>query len=118
MKSDNPFDILNNRLDEIFIRLEEIQNSKDSNSSTEDSSEILTVKQAAEYLNLSIYSIYAKTSQKSIPHAKRGRHLYFFKDDLRAWLKSAKSKTREEIQLEAEDFLLKSQKRPAKKLSI
>lgn len=114
MKSDNPFEILNNRLDEIFLRLEEIQNSKVSTSTMEESNEILTVKQAAEYLNLSIYSIYAKTSQKSIPHAKRGRHLYFFKDDLRNWLASAKSKTREEINQEAEDYLLKNKKRPAK----
>jgi excisionase family DNA binding protein len=95
MKSENPFEILNSRLDEIFLRLEEIQNSKVSTATMEESNEILTVKQAAEYLNLSIYSIYAKTSQKSIPHAKRGRHLYFFKDDLRNWLASAKSKTRE-----------------------
>lgn len=118
MKSDNPFEILNNRLDEIFIRLEEIQKSNVSTTNLEESKEIMTVKQAAEYLNLSIYSIYAKTSQKSIPHAKRGRHLYFFKDDLRNWLKSAKSKTQEEINQEAEDYLLNSNKRATKNRSL
>lgn len=109
MKIENPFDLLNHRLDQIYTKLDEMQKIPQKKEDDYDPREILNVKQAAELLNLSIYSIYAKTSRKEIPFSKRGRHLYFFKADLINWLKKGKYKTNEEIEMEAEEYVLKKQ---------
>ena len=118
MKSDNPFEVLNSRLDEIFNRLDEIQNSKDDSRDVEESKIILNVREAAELLNLSVYSIYAKTSKKEIPFSKRGRHLYFFRGDLIDWLRKAAFKTKDQIEQEAHDVLLNQKHRPAKRYKV
>jgi excisionase family DNA binding protein len=107
MKTDNPFDHLNHRLDQIYNKLDELQKNRQKKEDDHDPHVILNVKQAAELLNLSIYSIYAKTSRKEIPFSKRGRHLYFFKTDLINWLKKGKYKTNDEIEKEVEQYLLK-----------
>ncbi|WP_158860352.1 helix-turn-helix domain-containing protein [Lunatibacter salilacus] len=107
MKIENPFDYLNHRLDQIYNKLDEMQQTRQKKKDDPDPNEILNVKQAAELLNLSIYSIYAKTSRKEIPFSKRGRHLYFFKADLINWLKTGKYKTNDEIEMEALEHLFK-----------
>ena len=107
MKTDNPFDHLNHRLDQIYNKLDELQKIRQKKEDDHDPHVILNVKQAAELLNLSIYSIYAKTSRKEIPFSKRGRHLYFFKTDLINWLKKGKYETNDEIEREVEQYLLK-----------
>ncbi|MEX2592483.1 MAG: helix-turn-helix domain-containing protein [Anditalea sp.] len=115
MNLENPFDLLNNRLDQIYNKLDEMQKIRQKKEYDHDPNEILNVKQAAELLNLSIYSIYAKTSRKDIPFSKRGRHLYFFKADLINWLKKGKYKTNDEIEMEAQEYLLKGQHKFPKK---
>ena len=107
MKTDNPFDHLNHRLDQIYNKLDELQKNRQKKEDDHDPHVILNVKQAAELLNLSIYSIYAKTSRKEIPFSKRGRHLYFFKTDLKKRMKKGKYKTNDEIEREVEQYLLK-----------
>ena len=68
--------------------------------------DILDVKQAAEFLHLKITTIYEKTSEKTIPHFKKGNKLYFRKAELKAWVETGKVKTNEEIQGEAVTYIL------------
>ena len=49
---------------------------------------VLDIKEASELIGKTIGTIYSLTSQKSIPFSKRGNKLYFFKDELLAWIKS------------------------------
>lgn len=49
---------------------------------------ILDIKEASELIGKTIGTIYSLTSQKAIPFSKRGNKLYFFKDELLAWIKS------------------------------
>jgi excisionase family DNA binding protein len=60
--------------------------------------DLLTIKQAAEFLSLSVPTLYTKVSRKEIPVNKRGKRLYFSITELSTWIKSGKKKTQEEVQ--------------------
>jgi excisionase family DNA binding protein len=73
---------------------------------------ILDVKQAAEFLRLKITTLYEKTSQKMIPHFKKGNKLYFNRDELQLWVQKGKVKTSDELQSEAASYTMhKEQKK-------
>jgi excisionase family DNA binding protein len=46
----------------------------------------LTVKEAAEWLGLSRWTIYERIRLGEIPHRKRGRVVRLLESELRAWL--------------------------------
>ncbi len=55
---------------------------------TTDQHTVLDIKEASELIGKTIGTIYSLTSQKAIPYSKRGNKLYFFKDELLAWIKA------------------------------
>ena len=57
----------------------------------------LTINEAAEYISLSLPTIYGMTSRKEIPHIKKGKRLYFIKKDLNEFLENGRNKTKYEI---------------------
>ena len=61
-------------------KLNELQNSQI----------IMTVKEVADYLNCTKYTIYNKTSNNLIPHHTSGRKLFFFKNEILDWLRENK----------------------------
>ena len=67
--------------------------------------ELLTIKQASILLNLSIPTLYGYSRKHEIPVCKRGSRLFFSKNDLFDWVKSARKKTVEETSKEAEDYI-------------
>jgi len=66
--------------------------------------EILDVKQAAEFLRLKITTLYEKTSEKTIPHFKKGNKLYFKRDELDAWVQQGKVTTTDELESQAATY--------------
>lgn len=62
-----------------------------------DPATFLNAKQAAEFLQLSINTVYSKTSKKEIPHIKRGKKLVFKRADLEEWLNEGKNATKAQI---------------------
>lgn len=60
--------------------------------------QILSIHQAAEYVNLSPQTLYGFTSKRKIPFIKKGKKLYFKKDDLDKWLERGRQKSKDEIQ--------------------
>jgi len=68
--------------------------------------EIMDMKQASEFLRLRITTIYEKTSEKRIPHFKKGNKLYFHRSELEAWVKEGKVKTYDEIRSEAATYTM------------
>ncbi|MHB8258705.1 MAG: helix-turn-helix domain-containing protein [Bacteroidia bacterium] len=73
--------------------------------------EILDVKQAAEFLRLKITTLYEKTSEKTIPHFKKGNKLYFNREELQAWVQEGKVKTNSELQGEAVSYTMHKQRK-------
>ncbi len=67
--------------------------------------EVLTIKQAAQLLCLSVPTIYGLVHRAEIPVSKRGKRLYFSKVELTQWIKDGRKKTTKEIAAEAEHYL-------------
>lgn len=53
-------------------------------------SDLLTINGAAEFLSLSVPNLHTKVSRSEISVSKRGKRLYFSKDDLSVWIKSGR----------------------------
>lgn len=65
---------------------------------------ILGAEEASIFTGYSLYRIYRLTSEKAIPHYKRGNRLFFRKTELEEWLLEHKVKTSEEIAAEADTY--------------
>lgn len=101
--SQNPFEAIDTRfnsLESLVLDIKELLANKSSTPSTNDD-EILTVRQASTLLNLAVPTIYALTSSRTLPHSKRGKKLYFRKNELLAWIQSGRRNTSQEIKAKA-----------------
>jgi predicted DNA-binding transcriptional regulator AlpA len=74
--------------------------------------EIGGIELAVEITGKAKPTIYNYCSDNLIPHSKRGKKLYFSRNELTDWLKSGKRKTRAEIALEAENFSPTNSRQP------
>jgi excisionase family DNA binding protein len=73
---------------------------------------ILSFDEASEFLNLSKSYLYKLTSSGQIPHYKpQGKMLYFEKSELENWLRQNPIKTNQQVQQEAEVYLMKAKGR-------
>ena len=71
----------------------------------EQADQYLTVEEAAEFLSLSIPTIYSKVSKRELPYMKRGKRLYFSREALESYLDDGRVKTIKQVEGEAERFL-------------
>lgn len=100
------FDNLPQAVSRVFDKLETIERlllSKESESQPEPD-ELLTVQQVASFLNLSVPTIYGLSQRHSIPVCKRGKRLYFSKQQLTEWIKAGRKKTIDEIVAESKRY--------------
>jgi len=73
--------------------------------------EVLNLKEAAKYLNVSCSHLYKLTSAKEIPHFKpRGKQVFFERKELDSWLLQNRQKTKAEIEQAAIDYVVKGGK--------
>jgi len=87
--------LLNSKLEKI----ERLLLSQNHHTQT-DPDKLLNIKDASQFLNLSIATIYSKCSLGELPHIKRGR-LYFDRAELSKYLKDGKQKTNEDIKADS-----------------
>lgn len=71
---------------------------------TEEADQLLTIDEAAEFIKLSKPTVYSLVSRKEIPHSKKGKRLYFSKQELKDWINSGRKKTNAEIAEEATNY--------------
>lgn len=62
---------------------------------------VLNVKEAAAFLGVSTSHLYHMLSDRSMPHYRKGRNVFFKKDDLEQWITSDRIASRDEIEREA-----------------
>ena len=67
----------------------------------QEADKLLTVQEAAVFLNLSTPTIYGYVQRQEIPVNKRSKRLYFSKQELTEWIKAGRKKTVSEIEEEA-----------------
>lgn len=72
---------------------------------------LLTVQQAAVFLKLSVPTLYGFTHNATIPFCKKGKRLYFSKEDLSSWVKTGRHRTKDEIAQDADIFLTQQKKK-------
>ncbi|MEY5042263.1 MAG: hypothetical protein RLZZ414_1827 [Bacteroidota bacterium] len=72
--------------------------------------QFLTIQEAAEFLSLTVPTMYSKVSKGELPVMKRSKRLYFSRTELLEYLKDGRKKSNAEIEQEAKAYLLNSKK--------
>lgn len=65
----------------------------------------MDVQAAADFLSLTVPTIYSKVSKGELPTMKRGNRLYFSRNDLITYLKEGRKLTNSEINALADDYI-------------
>lgn len=102
---------IHEKLDKISELLVLKETSRDLSEDT-----LLNIQQAAQFLSLAVNTIYSKVSRKEIPYIKKGKRLYFSRDQLAEWIKSGISSSTSRIQSETETQFLAKHLRKARRL--
>ncbi|MBB6271900.1 excisionase family DNA binding protein [Pedobacter cryoconitis] len=74
--------------------------------SLNSSEELLTVDQTAEFLKLSVPTLYSKVSRGEIPVSKPGKRLYFKKSELLKWVTEGRKSTFNELNHASSNFIV------------
>jgi len=95
-------------VNQIYTKIEQIEKLlfKTGNLSAKPSDEFLTVEETANFLKLSVQTIYGLISRNAIPSMKRSKRVYFSKTELENYLKEGKKKSSEELIKETDLFIL------------
>lgn len=83
---------------------------KQGNTTLPEEDQLLTVPQAAEFLHLSVPTIYSKISRGELPVMKRSKRCYFLKSALMDYLQAGRKLTLAEIKTEAAQFTIKTKR--------
>ncbi len=73
---------------------------------------VLTLSEAAKYLDISESHIYKLTSSRQIPHfCPQGKKLYFRREELDQWLQRNRQSSDDEIERQAADYLIRNRRK-------
>ena len=75
-----------------------------------ENDDLLTIEEAADFLSLSVPTLYGMTSARTIPFSKPGKRLYFSKAKLTEWVNAGCRKTQSELAQEAPNHLTRKGK--------
>jgi len=103
----NPFELIEARLNSIEDLILDLKHQPKQVESTEQPEQLLTVQEAASFLNLTVATIYSKVSKGELPVMKRSKRLYFSSTELMEYLKEGRKLTNAEIEGEADTYLKK-----------
>jgi len=108
------FNTLPQAMEHLISKIEKIETLLSEKQPQQDSDQWLNLTALCEYHpdRPAKPTVYAWIGQRSIPYHKKGKKLMFLKSEIDAWLKSGRQKTADEIQAEAEQFVIT---RPFKK---
>ena len=77
---------------------------------TDQPEQLLTIQEAAEFLSLTVPTMYSKVSKGELPVMKRSKRLYFSRTELLEYLKDGRKKSNAEIEQEAKAYLFNNKK--------
>ena len=87
---------------ELTRKVDELYNVIKNVQPQDPQDQFLSVRETAEFLNLSVPTIYSKVSKRELPYMKRGKRLYFNRKDLETYLKGGRVKTVRELEIHIE----------------
>ena len=85
-------------------------NEQESKTPTDQPEQLLTIQEAAEFLSLTVPTMYSKVSKGELPVMKRGKRLYFSRTELLEYVKTGRKKSNAEIEQEAKAYLSNNKK--------
>ena len=91
--------------------LKRLLTDRQEQTPTNQTERLLTIQEAAEFLNLTVPTMYSKVSKNEIPFMKRSKRLYFSSVQLMEYIKEGRKKSNAEIEAEAEAYLSNNKKR-------
>ena len=98
-------------LTKVVSELKTLLIKKQEQVKSEPSEQLLTIKEAASLLHLSVSTLYSKNSRGELPNVcKQGKRLYFSKQSLIDWVKEGRNKSSSEIEQEADAYLSNKRK--------
>jgi excisionase family DNA binding protein len=102
------FNDLPGAVTELLEKVSSIERLLKSKSEKPDQTEdgLLTISGAGELLDLSRNTMYKLAQNRAVPYIKKGKRLYFLKEELLTWVKTGKKKTEIELKEEAENSLI------------
>ncbi len=106
----NPFEVIEAKLCSIEDLIHDLKRIPTQVEPTKQPEQLLTVQEAANFLSLSVPTIYGKVSKGELPVMKRSKRLYFSSIDLMDYLKAGRKKSNAEIEAEAEAYLSNKKK--------
>lgn len=109
----NPFEVIEARLSSIENLILDLKQPTKVEPS-EQLEQLLTIQEAAEFLSLTVPTMYSKVSKGELPVMKRSKRLYFSSTELMEYLKEGRKKSNHEIEAEAEAYLSNNKKGGAK----
>ncbi len=77
---------------------------------TDQPEQLLSVQEAAEFLSLTVPTMYSKVSKGELPVMKQSKRLYFSRTELLEYIKDGRKKSNAEIEQEAKAYLLNNKK--------
>jgi excisionase family DNA binding protein len=108
MSENLTFDLLPQAVTQLTNEVSELKRliiDKQEQAATKQPEQLLTVQEAAEFLKLTVPTIYSKVSKGELPVMKRSKRLYFSSTELMEYLKGGRKKSNAEIEQEAEAYL-------------
>jgi len=97
----NPFEVIEARLSSIESLILDLKHKPHKAEPTEQPEQLLTIREAAEFLSLKVATMYSKVSKGELPVMKRSKRLYFSRTELLEYLKDGRKKPMDKIELEA-----------------
>ena len=107
----NPFEVIETRLSNIENLILDIKHQPVNTELIKQPEQLLTIQEAAEFLTLSVATMYSKVSKNEIPFMKQRKRLYFSRTELLEYVKQGRSKSNAEIEQEAEMYLSNNKKK-------
>jgi len=103
------FNELPKAVSQLFDKLNSIEKIllNQGDNTQPETDQLLTIKQAGEFLTLSVPTLYGLVSKNTIPVSKQGKRLYFSKQELTDWIKAGRKLTVSEIESQAGEYLVK-----------
>ncbi|MBP5620230.1 MAG: helix-turn-helix domain-containing protein [Bacteroidaceae bacterium] len=93
---------LQRQIEELQKRIEAVEDILDN------AKEVLTVEEAARFMDIARSSLYKMTSDRSIPfYRPNGKMIYFEKADILAWMRRNRTVSQEEVNEHAQQVLQK-----------
>lgn len=104
---ENPFEIILQKLEIIEMSIEKLKCNFTENKQI--SIDIFDIKEVAVYIKLTVPTIYGLVHKNKMPYYKKGKKLYFRKDEKNEWLSEGRIKSKSELNKIADEYIKKSQ---------